>query len=126
MYFEKLVLEVHAKNAGWEAVKPPVVQGKSGVLQKFSFLATDGPRYYGFDIYSDVSEEAVLQTYMKRLDTEALTVIISLSGRPRERVSKLAENYGISILSPGDIEGFFNFDREGLVPTPRPAPGLSE
>ncbi|MDA4123904.1 MAG: hypothetical protein OK438_00445 [Thaumarchaeota archaeon] len=118
MYFESLVLEIHAGKAGWKTVKPPFFQGKSGVYQKFSFLATDGKFQYGFDFYSDVSEEEVLRTYMKRLDTEVLTFIISLRGRPRKEVAKLADDYGITILGPADIDSFFNIDRIGVISRP--------
>jgi hypothetical protein len=126
MYFERLVLEIHSNNAGWKVVKPPFVTGTSGVPQKFSFLATDESCFYGFDIYNDVSQEEVLRTYMKRMDTKALTVIISLSGRPRKEVAKMADQYGITILSPADIESFFSLDSIEQRAGARPVARISE
>ena len=110
MYFERMLLEVQANNAGWKTIKPPFCRGESGVDQKFSFLATDGTYSYGFDIYSDVTQEEVLRTYMKRLDTKVLTFIVSLRGRPRKEVARLADDYGITVLGPADIESFFKLD----------------
>jgi hypothetical protein len=126
MYFETLVLEIHANKVGWKTIKPPFLQGKSGVYQRFSFLATDETFHYGFDFYNDVSEEEVLRTYMKRLDTEVLTFIVSLRGRPRKEVAKLADEYGITILGPADIDSFFNIDRIGLMNHPEPLVSIRE
>ena len=110
MYFERLVLEIHANNAGWRTIKPPFCMGESGVQQKFSFLATDETCVYGFDIYNEVTEEEVLRTYMKRLDTKVLTVIVNLRGRPKMEVARIADDYGITILGPAEIESFFSLD----------------
>ena len=110
MYFERLVLEIHANNAGWRTIKPPFCTGESEVQQKFSFLATDETCVYCFDIYNEVSEEDVLRTYMKRLDTKVLTVIVNLRGRPRKEVARIADDYGITILGPAEIESFFSLD----------------
>ncbi len=126
MYFERLVLEIHSNNAGWKVIKPPFLNGVSGVPQKFSFLATDDACNYGFDIYNDVSEEEVLRTYMKRMDTKALAVIVSLSGRPKKEVAQLADQYGITILSPGDIESFFSLDSIEQRTAQRPMAKISE
>ncbi len=110
MYFETLVLEIQANKAGWRTIKPPFWKGGSGISHKFSFLATDETFAYGFDIYNDVSEDEVLRTYMKRLDTKVLTFIVSLRGRPRKEVAQLADDYGITILGPADIDSFFSLD----------------
>lgn len=118
MYFETLVLEIHANKAGWRSIKPAFFQGKSGIFQRFSFLATDETFYYGFDIYNDVSEEEVMRTYVKRLDTDVLTFIVSLRGRPRKEVARLADDYGITVLGPADIDSFFSLDRIGVNSRP--------
>ena len=115
MYFERMVLEIHANNAGWKTVKPPFCRGESGVDQNFSFLATDDTYLYGFDIYSDVTQEEVLRTYVKRVDTKVLTFIVSLSGRPKKEVARIADDYGITILGPADIEAFFRMDSIGQM-----------
>ncbi len=120
MYFESLVLEIHASNAGWRTIKPPFCRGESGIDQRFSFLATDETFSYGFDIYNDVSEEEVLRTHMKRLDTKVLTFIVSLSGRPRKEVARLADDYAITILGPADIDSFFSLDNFELKNRPEP------
>ncbi len=114
MYLETLMLEIHANKAGWRIIKPPLVQGQSGGIQKFSFLATDETCTYGFDIYDDVSEEDVIGTYVKRLDTNALTIIVNLRGRASKEVSRLADNYGITILGPAEIDSFFEIDAVGI------------
>jgi hypothetical protein len=126
MYFERLVLEIQSNNAGWKTVKPPFVDGISGIAHKFSFLATDEACTYGFDIYNDVSEEEVLRTYMKRMDTKALAVIVSLSGRPKMEVARLADQYGITILGPGDIEQFFSMDSIEQWSAQRPLAKVSD
>jgi hypothetical protein len=113
MYFERLVLEIQSNNAGWKTVKPPFVDGISGIAHKFSFLATDDACTYGFDIYNNVSEEEVLRTYMK-------------SGRPKMEVARLADQYGITILGPGDIEQFFSMDSIEQRSAQRPLAKVSE
>ena len=126
MYFERMILEIHANKVGWKTVKPPFCRGESGVDQKFSFLATDETYAYGFDIYNDVSEEEVLRTYMKRLDTKVLTFIVSLSGRPRKEVARIADDYGITILGPADIESFFSLDSIEQKTPQQPAVRLTD
>jgi hypothetical protein len=107
MYFETLLLKIYANKAGWTTVEPPFHRGESGVDQKFSFLAIDGTFYCGFDIYNDVCEEDVLKAYKKRQDTGVYTVLVSLSGRPGKEVARFADDHGISILGPADIDSFF-------------------
>lgn len=126
MYFESLVLEIHANKAGWRVIKPPTCTGESGVVQKFSFLATDETCTFGFDIYNDVCEEEVLRARMKGLDTKTLTFIVSLSGRPRKEVQRLADDYGITILSPADIDSFFSLDAVELKSRQAPLVGLPD
>ena len=117
MYFELLALEIHASMSGLNVIKPPFCKGKSGVDHRFSFLASDEKLEYGFDIYDDTSQEDVLKTFTKKLDTEACAFIINLRGRPKTEVADLANKYGITILGPAEIDSFFNW----MTITPRQA-----
>lgn len=110
MYFECLILEIHANKAGWGTIKPPRCRGASGVLHDFSFLAKDDTCVYGFDIYQNVTREEVLKTYTKKLDTKVLAVIINMSGRPRKEVGALADEFGITVMGPADIDTFFSIN----------------
>jgi hypothetical protein len=109
MYFELLALEIHASMSGLNVIKPPFCKGKSGVDHRFSFLASDEKLEYGFDIYDDTSQEDVLKTFTKKLDTEVCAFIINLRGRAKEEVVDLANKYGITILGPAEIDTFFNW-----------------
>jgi hypothetical protein len=109
MYFELLSLEIHASMAGLKVGKPPVCKGESGVEHRFSFVASDGNMTYGFDIYNDVSQEEVIKTFAKKLDTKVYASVVSLRGRPNAEVAALADDYGITILGPADIETFFKW-----------------
>ena len=110
LYFEGLILEIHAAKAGWETVKPPHCRGVSGANHEFAFLARDETCYYAFDIYHNVTQEEVLRTYMKRLDTGVLAIIVNMSGRPRKEVGGLADELGITIMGPADIDTFFSIN----------------
>jgi len=110
MYFEGLILEIHANKAGWDTIKPPRCKGASGAVHDFAFLAKDDTCHYGFDIYQGVTQEEVLRTYMKKLDTRVLAVVINMSGRPRKEVGALADELGITILGPADIDTFFSIN----------------
>jgi len=101
-----LDLEIYADRAGWTAV-PPFHMGKSGNCEKFKFLAMDGTYYCGFDIYENVREEDVRETYRKKKETGVYTVIINLHGETAERVARLADDLGISILSREELKTFF-------------------
>jgi hypothetical protein len=114
MYFELLSLEIHASMSGLNVIKPPYSKGKSGVDHRFSFLASDDRLEYGFDIYEDTTQEEVLKTYTKKLDTEVCTFIVNLRGRPREESATLANEYGITILGPAEIDSFFNWMKVGV------------
>ncbi len=113
MYFERLLLEIHANTAGWKVVRPPLRTGESGTQHRFSFLATDGTYFYGFDLCPEASERDVLDAATKMAETKTLTVIVNLSGRPKGDMAKLADDHGITILGPGDVGPFFSLDRTG-------------
>jgi len=108
LYFEKLALEVNAAASGLDVVKPAVLKGRSGTDQKFTFLATDGPVMYAFDIYPEVYEKEVMRTYLKKLDTGAETYIVCLQGRPTIEAAELARRYGIEVLGPGSVGDLFS------------------
>ena len=108
MYYEKLALEVGATVAGLKVVKPPYIMGASGIEQKFTFVATDGPETYAFDLYPDAGEVEVLRTYVKKMDTGAKTYVVCLSGRPKPEGMRMAENYGIEVLGPKEVGDFFS------------------
>jgi hypothetical protein len=108
MYYEKLALEVNAAASGLDVVKPAQLKGKSGIDQKFTFVAADGTTMYAFDIYPQVDEKEVLRTYLKKLDTGAETFIICLQGKPTPEAGALARQYGVEVLGPGSVGDFFN------------------
>ena len=86
------------------------------MVHRFTFLAKDDMCYYAFDLYADVSEEEVLTTHLKKTDTKVLAVIVNMSGRPRPAVARLADEIGITILGPADIDAFFSLnDTDGRV-----------
>ncbi len=108
MYYEKLALEVGANVAGFEVVKPAVIQGVSGVEHRFSFLATDKTQVYAFDLYNDVGEVEILRTYIKKMDTGAKTFVVCLSGSPKGKAQEMAGYYGIEVLGPREVGDFFS------------------
>jgi hypothetical protein len=108
MYYEKLALEVGATVAGLDVVKPAVIRGESGVDQRFTFVAADGPEMYAFDVYTEVRETEILRTYVKKMDTGAKAFVVCLSGRPDAKAKELARNYGIDVLSPMQVGDFFS------------------
>jgi len=108
VYFENLVLEIYATKAGLEVIKPARCQGTSGIEHRFSFLTSEGPRMYAFDVYPEVGEVEVIRTYLKRMDTGAETFLVCLKGRPTAAGSRLASEYGLRVLGPADVEVVFD------------------
>lgn len=107
MYTERLLLEVEASRLGWNVVKPPVVTGRSGVVHSFSFLATSGKMRYGFDVYDEVTEIQVINSFIKGFDTDVSVQIISSEGRATQSAKKLATEYRIKVLSEAELRTFF-------------------
>jgi hypothetical protein len=107
MYYEKLALEVGATVAGFDAIKPAVIKGASGVDHRFTFVAADGPEMYAFDVCTEVGQIEIMQMYVKKMDTGAKTFIVCLSGRPKAEAKDLARIYGIDVLSPSEVGDFF-------------------
>ena len=109
MYSERLSLRISAERAGWDTVEPPTLAGASGVVQKFAFLAMKGPAKVAFDIYEDnVDGVDVVRSYIKKVDTGATVVVISSSGGRSEVASRLAESYGMPILSPDEAQSYLS------------------
>jgi hypothetical protein len=108
MFTEKLTLEVRAADLGWSSTKPPVLVGHSGVSHRFSFLASSGDTNHAFDIYEDVNELNVIDSFVKQLDTKAAVNLISTSGRATPTAEKLAGEYGMKILDASSISRFFD------------------
>ena len=108
MYYEKLALEVGATVAGLRVTKPPVLMGDSGVEHRFTFVATDGPNTYAFDVFPEVGEVEILRTYVRKMDTGAEAYVVCLSGRPKPDAMRMAENYGIEVLGPKEVGDFFS------------------
>ena len=108
--FETLALEIHATKAGFEIIKPARCRGTSGVDHKFSLVASEGGHVYAFDLCQDVGEVEVIRAYLKKIDTGANVTLVCLKGRPNEEGSKLAKGYDIRVLTPADIEPFFDPD----------------
>jgi hypothetical protein len=107
MEYEKLALEVRAHFAGLSVIKPPFVVGSSGVRHRFSFLSSRGPELFAFDICEKVGVEEVIQTFAKRLDTNVKACVVNLGGRIDSEALQLASVYGISVISPGEIQNCF-------------------
>jgi len=120
VYFEVLALEVCAAKEGFEVIKPATIRGTSGIEHKFSFLASKNGRMCAFDMYQDVGQVEVLRTFLKEIDTGATVALICLRGRPSDAGQKLAKEYGFRILTPADIETFFEFGASGAL-APRKA-----
>ncbi len=108
MYYEKLALEVGATVAGFNVVKPPLLEGESGVEHKFTFVATDGDVAYAFDVYPEVGQVEIIRAYIKKMDTGARTHVVCLSGRPTPEASGLAKIYDVEILGPKEVGDFFS------------------
>jgi hypothetical protein len=119
-HYEILCLQLAAKGVGWEIVQPPFRRGKSGDDQWFSFLAKDGKYYCGFDIREDVCEKDVQNVYNKSEDADVYPIIVNMRGRPAERLARFANNLGITIFSPAEIESFF--ESVGMETIPRKKP----
>src|SRR5271157_325869 len=107
MELERLSLRVAAAKAGLEVVDPPIAKGRSGVSHRFSFLATDGFHSFAFDFYDEVGEIEVLRTYVKSIDTGALTNVVCLSGIITEKAERAAEEYRMKVLGPSGLAKFF-------------------
>ena len=108
MYYEKLALEVGATVAGFDVVKPAVIRGASGIDQRFTFVASDGPQMYGFDVCPEIGQVEILRCYVKKMDTGAKTFVVCLSGKLKPEAQELAKNYGIEVLSPSEVGEFFS------------------
>jgi predicted RecB family endonuclease len=119
MYYEKLALEVGATVAGLDVVKPAVLRGESGLDQRFTFVAGDGPDMYAFDVYTEVRETEILRTYVKKMDTGAKAFVVCLSGRPDAKAKELARNYGIDVLSPMEVGDFFSTRIAQFIKSPK-------
>jgi len=108
MYYEKLALEVGATVAGFNVVKPAMIEGASGVNQRFTFVASDGPDMYAFDVCAEVGQKEILQTYIKKMDTGANAYVVCLSGKAKPEAREMADIYGIEVLGPKEVGDFFS------------------
>lgn len=104
MAFESIYLELNAKRLGCQIEKPPVVTGQSGIVHRYSFLATCGDAKYGYDVYESVDVEAVLRTYIKQVDTGVSSCIVCTSGTITDDAKELSYLYGMKILSTEQIQ----------------------
>lgn len=111
MEFEKLSLEVGALKAGLATVDPRVLQGVSGVEHRFDLLFTDGHSYFAFDFYESVTTMDVIRTFAKKFDSKATVNIVSRSGGADGDARSLAAAYGMRILTPDAVEGFFALEK---------------
>jgi len=121
MYYEKLALEVGATVAGFTVVKPAVIRGASGVDHRFTFVASDGPSMYAFDVCADAGQVEILRTYIKKMDTGAKTYIVCLSGKANADTEEMAKSYGIDVLSPSEVGDFFSERIAQKIRAPREA-----
>ena len=107
MFYERLSLEVGAEKAGWNVIESAAMRGASGVVHKFTFLASDGSSTCGFDAYDSITELHVLRSYIKKVDTGISVALVCLRGTSTEKARSLAEEYGMKILNEQDVESFF-------------------
>jgi hypothetical protein len=107
MDWEKLTLSVQASKLGWEVVKPPFVRGESGVNHAFDFLATTSTVKYAFDVYQQITEIEVLNSYIKKVDTKSIVNLICVTGKTNDGASRLAEEYGMKVMRTAEIQAFF-------------------
>jgi hypothetical protein len=108
MFYEKLAMEVNASIAGFEVVKPAAKTGNSGVTHRFTFLASDGSKTYGFDVCREVGEIELLRSFVKKIDTDVDVYLVCLSGRPSTTALNMAASYGIQIIGPKEAGDFFS------------------
>ncbi len=106
MYVEKLTLEVQSMRRGLTPLKPPTARGTSGIVHSFSFMAADKGMSYCFDIYDEVTEIEVLKSFIKKIDTGYSVSLVSGS-KVSSMGRTLAEEYGMAIVTPGEIPSFF-------------------
>ena len=108
MFTERLLLEVQASKLGLNAMKPPLVKGRSGTVHSFSFLASSEKVLYGFDAYERVSEIEVLKSYVKAYDTGVALAIVSLEGAVTDSARQLLREYKMAVLNESEIPGYFD------------------
>jgi hypothetical protein len=107
MEYERLVLEVGARKAGFAPVVPRAATGNSGVEHRFSSLFTDGRRYIAFDFYDSVSDKEVLRSYTKKLDVGCSLVIVAPLNKVAAAAKKLAHEYSLKIIDPKAVPTYF-------------------
>jgi len=117
MELEKLALEVSAAKAGLKPVSPNVLRGDSGIEHRVSLLFTNGTTKFGFDFYETVTEIEVVRSFAKRFDTKTTINLVCLSGEATPGARKLANDYGMKVLSPKAAENFFVFEQASPKPT---------
>lgn len=116
MEYESLTLEVSAKTAGYEVVKPPILRGRTGVDHKFSFVASSSGVNYAFDFYDTVDEIEVLKTYIKEFDTGAVVGIVCTGKGATDSAISLAQEYGMTVVSPEGLTSMFKMTNVAKSP----------
>jgi hypothetical protein len=105
--YERLLLEIIAARSHWQTLSPPSLRGRSGVMHRFDFVATDGRASLVFDVCEQVSEIDVIKTYTKKLDTGASACIICKNKKMTARARRLTAEYSLKVLSSDKIESAF-------------------
>jgi hypothetical protein len=101
-------LRTAAKDESCTLITPPTLKGKSGVMHGFSFLASDGEKFYGADILEPISQIDAMKARIKQYDTGAFCCMVSPTGKPGTDVKKNGSQFGIGIFGSDEVEELVN------------------
>jgi hypothetical protein len=97
-------LRTVAKEASCTLFTPPALKGRSGVMRGFSFLASDGEKFYGVDILEPISQIDAMKVRIKQYDTGAFCCSVSPTEKPGTDVKKNGSQFGIGIFGSDEVE----------------------
>jgi hypothetical protein len=109
-------LESSSRRHGYEVVKPPTLQGRSGVLHSFSLLISNGGRLFAVDIYEDLDVSHILTSFIKIYDTGVSCCLLSVGKQPAKEALSLADTYRMRIFKTTDLEELVTNMSEGGPP----------
>ena len=114
MEVERLELKVAARRAGLEIVEPPLLEGRSGTMHRFGFVARDQSSTFAFDFYNEVTEIELLRSAIKGIDTGAKVNVVTLSGETTETALLFASELKARIL---DTRNYIRAFEKQLIET---------
>lgn len=97
-------LEQIAQKSGLRIVRPPSLEGRSGVSHRFSLLTRKGSEEVAFDLYDRVDDVELLRSYLKGYDTGAVVRVVSTESPPTEKAISLAKELRVGILTADSAE----------------------